>query len=127
MKKIAIILVIFLSTIINAHASEIFMVSAQITQNNQTIGRPILLLPEAEEGQIEVTGENGYSLSVTVTKQEENITVKTKLYLTTNGSLGFVGESIFVVKESEAGTVEINHPTFGKVVLKAQVNIQNHG
>lgn len=127
MKKLAITLVMLLGIVTNTHASEIFMVSAQIVQNKQTIGNPKLLLPEAEEGQIEVSGDNGYSLLATVTKKEENIMIKTKLYLINSGSLKSVIEPIFILKEGEAGAIEIDHPIFGNVVLKIQVNAKNHG
>ena len=89
------------------------------------------ILPEAEEGRIEIMVDTDhilYSLTATViSEKEKNILVKTKLNLLKNNSLIPAGEPEFILKKGESGSIEIDHPLLGKVELKVKVIVQNHG
>lgn len=130
MKNIALILAMLFGLSANSNASEAFLLTAEITHNNQTIGTPKLVLPEAEEGRIEVMVDKDhilYSLAATVVNEKENnILVKTKLKLFKNNSLVPVGKPAFILKKGELGSMKIDHPILGKVELKVKVNVQNN-
>lgn len=131
MKNAVIILLMLFGLYANSYASEDFLLTATIIQNNKTIGTPKLALPEAEEGVIEVMGTEGhklYSLTATVVSKKENtVLVKTILKLSKNKSLVTVGEPEFFLNNGEPGVMVIDHPVLGKVELKVKVNVQNHG
>lgn len=131
MKNIALILTMLFCLAANSNASEAFLLTAEIIQNNQIIGTPKLVLPEAEEGRIEVMVDKEhdlYSLTATVVSEKENtVLVKTKLKLSKNNSLIPVGEPVFILKRGESGSIKIDHPLLGKVELKVKVIVQNHG
>ena len=131
MKNIALILTMLFCLATNSNASEAYLLTAEIIQNNQIIGTPKLVLPEAEEGRIEVMVDTDhilYSLTATViSEKEKNILVKTKLNLLKNNSLIPAGEPEFILKKGESGSIEIDHPLLGKVELKVKVIVQNHG
>lgn len=131
MKKILLTLIALFGLVANSFASEAFLVTVEIIQDNQVIGTPKLLLPEDEEGKMELIGDDKqplYSIMASVKNIEENqILIKTKLMLPTNGVLVTVGEPQFVIKRGEPGSVVIPHHVFGEVELKIKVNVQNHG
>ena len=51
----------------NCAASDLYKVSASLTDKNQTIGSPTLVVKNATPASIEVSGPTGYKLSLTVT------------------------------------------------------------
>ncbi len=129
MKNSVIVLMMLFSLFVNSHASESFHLTTTIIQNNKAIGAPELVLPEAEEGVMEVMGAEGhalYSLTATVVSKKENtVLVKIILKLSKNKSLVTVGEPEFFLNNGESGVMVIDHPILGKIELK--VNVQNHG
>lgn len=120
MKNFTLILAMLFCQVSYSNASEEFLLTAEIIQNNEIIGSPQFILPEAVEGT--ATSYPFYSLTVTVLNEKEGaVLVKTNLNLSKNGALESVGKPLFVFNKGESGSIEIDHSDFGNIKLKITV------